>query len=74
MTALLLPVGAQAGDLMLELHGDGLKGQALVVAVFDSEADRFMQKIRIEANADRSSLLIPNLPLPYLPTATGMTG
>lgn len=62
---LLMAFAAQAGDLKLELKAEAMKGQTLMVALFDSkegfEADRFIQEIKAEASGDSTTLLIPNL-------------
>lgn len=63
---LLLSFAAQAGELKLELKGEAMKGQTLMVALFDSkegfEADKFIQEIKMDASGDSSTVLIPNLP------------
>ncbi|MFY9261231.1 MAG: DUF2141 domain-containing protein [Gallionella sp.] len=63
---LLMSFAAQAGDLKLEFKAKSMKGQTLMVALFDTkesfETDRFIQEIKIEASGDSTTLYIPNLP------------
>ncbi len=66
LTALLCSFGSQAGELKLELHGNGLAGQLLLVEVFNSmnafmHENRAIRTIKADASADSTTLLIQNL-------------
>ncbi len=67
LAALLLPLNSQAGELKLTLHGSGLSGKNLYVAVHSSAVDFPVRddkaiKREVIAAGDTTELLIPNVP------------
>jgi uncharacterized protein (DUF2141 family) len=67
MASLLLPLGSQAGELKLVLHGTGLSGKNLYVAVHTSAADFPVRddkalRAKVVATGDTTELLVPNVP------------
>lgn len=67
LATLLLSLNSQAGELKLTLHGSGLTGKNLYVAVHSSAADFPVNDARaiksaVVAKADTTELIIPNLP------------
>jgi uncharacterized protein (DUF2141 family) len=67
--ALSLTANAQAGELKLELYGDGMKGNLIRVAVYSANApQQFPSDTELyrgmvsEATADRLIVTIPDLP------------
>jgi uncharacterized protein (DUF2141 family) len=69
MAVLLMAAGAQAGELRLELHGDGMKGNQIRIAVYSANAQQqfpsdveFYRRVVSEATADHLTVTIPDLP------------
>ncbi|MDD5056479.1 MAG: DUF2141 domain-containing protein [Sideroxydans sp.] len=65
LAALLLPFASQAGELKLVFHGEGLVGQVLMVALFNSPetflSDKTVLALKAEASGDATTLIIPDL-------------
>lgn len=69
MAALLIASGAQAGELKLELQGEGLAGNSIRVAVYSANApeqfssdEKFFRGVVSEATTDRLLVTVPDLP------------
>jgi uncharacterized protein (DUF2141 family) len=70
MTVMLLAgTGVQAGELKLELHGKGLAGNQIRVAVYSAKApeqypsdDKFYRGVVSEAMTDSLTVTVPDLP------------
>lgn len=67
--AMLLVSGAQAGDLQLELHGKGLAGNQIRVAVYSANSpeqfpsdEKFYRGVVSETASERLTVSVPDLP------------
>ncbi|MBI5625805.1 MAG: DUF2141 domain-containing protein [Nitrosomonadales bacterium] len=66
---LLTAAGVQAGELKLELHGKGLAGNQIRVAVYSANApeqfssdEKFFRGVVSEAASDHLTVTVPDLP------------
>ncbi|MFH0934941.1 MAG: DUF2141 domain-containing protein [Pseudomonadota bacterium] len=69
MTTLLLATGVQAGELKLELHGAGMAGNPVRVAVYSAlrpeqfpSDEHYYRGAVSDAQADRLTVSVPDLP------------
>ena len=69
MVLLLAATGVQAGELKLELNGDGMKGNQIRIAVYSANAPQqfpsdieYYRGVVSEATADHLIVTIPDLP------------
>jgi uncharacterized protein (DUF2141 family) len=69
MTTLLLATGAQAGELKLELHGKGMAGNQVRVALYSAlkpeqfpSDDRFYKGLVSDATGETVTMMVPDLP------------
>ena len=69
IAALLLATGAQAGELKLELAGEGMANNQVRVAVYSANApeqfpseEKYYRGVVYEATSDRLTVRIPDLP------------
>jgi uncharacterized protein (DUF2141 family) len=69
VTALLAATGVQAGELRLELRGEGLAGNQIRVALYSADKpelfpsdDKFYRGVVSVASSDSLTLSIPDLP------------
>ena len=69
VTALLAATGVQAGELKLELRGEGLSGKQIRVAVYSAQApeqfpsnEKFFRGLINEAVSDHLSVSLTDLP------------
>lgn len=66
LAAWLLPLGSQAGELMLEFHGKDMSGYTLMVEVFNSENkflsdNKRVRAIKVKATSNSATVLIHDL-------------
>jgi uncharacterized protein (DUF2141 family) len=69
MTALLAATSVQAGELKLELHGKGMAGNQIRIAVYSANQpeqfpsdDKFYKGVTSEAVAESLIVTVPDLP------------